>query len=71
MGKKGYYLTDEEYCKFTDSFFQVESTIRILKENSFEKGHSDDPGHQNLLDVANCLEVIQEKLEVMAPLLGK
>ena len=60
-------LNENEYNKLTEDFFQVQSIVRLVGENCSEIGG----GVQDFEDIANCLKLAEEKLNIMATLIMK
>lgn len=72
--KKIYYsFTKEEYDKMTESFFQVESLTKILHETTFSVGNKGSGVVQDIsmTDIANAIEMMKGKVEIMSTLLAK
>jgi hypothetical protein len=69
----GYCLTNDEYGKMTESFFQLESLTKILYETAFNIGNKGNGAVQDIsmTDIANALEMMKGKVEIMGSLLTK
>jgi len=63
-------LTQDEFSGMTDNFYQIKSALRIIEEHCSNIGHQ-HKNNENMLDVANCLGMVKEKLEPIQRLLGK
>ena len=64
-----YMLTGEEYNKLCDNFYEVQSSMRILRGVT----HPDSKNQEAIddLDIWNFCGIVLEKLKTIEPILGK
>jgi hypothetical protein len=66
--KKNYFsLSQDEHTKLIESFYHVESTVRLVKETCFDRG----AGSQDYMDISLCLGLAEEKLKSIENLISK
>lgn len=66
--KSGFRMTDEQHYELMEKLFQVESMVRVLGESCYQKGLGPKE-NQPIMDVANCLILVQDKVRGIQRLL--